>query len=270
MWFNGILVWLDFASLVADGVLYLSQHDIDHAIEPLMAIPRSTSIEAGEANAVTRPKIIIDPGHGGRDAGAVNEAFQLKEKELALRTSLALADSLRTLGWQVVLTRETDVFIPLADRPRFANERGGDLFVSIHYNAAQNPQAEGIEVFILTTPTAEEKEGSNLLPGHKHLAQSMRLAWHLQHALIRQTREVDRGVRRNRFAVLRDLQQPGVLVELGFLSHEPTARRLQRPETIAQLVNALVVGLESSVESDGDPTSDQMPSATPSVSAERP
>lgn len=84
----------------------------------------------------------------------------MKEKELALRTSLALADSLRALGWQVVLTRETDVFIPLADRPRFANERGGDLFVSIHYNAAQNPQAEGIEVFILTTPTAEEKGAS--------------------------------------------------------------------------------------------------------------
>lgn len=62
MWFNGILVWLDFASLLADGVLYLSQHDIEHAIEPLMAIRRGTAIEAGDAKAAApRPKIIIDP-----------------------------------------------------------------------------------------------------------------------------------------------------------------------------------------------------------------
>jgi N-acetylmuramoyl-L-alanine amidase len=243
MWFNGILVWLDFPSLVADDVLYIAEHDIAFTLLPMSESRAEQELQ--ESTAKPRPRIMIDPGHGGRDAGAVNERFMLKEKELALKTALQLAETLRLLGWEVLLTREDDTFVPLPNRAQMSIAAEADLFVSIHYNAAVNPLAEGIEVFILTPPTAEEQQADNLLAGHQHLAESLLLGWHLQEALIRQTQATDRGVRRNRFAVLRDLQQPGVLVELGFLSHETTARRLKDPEAVADLVEALSIGLEA-------------------------
>jgi N-acetylmuramoyl-L-alanine amidase len=243
MWFNGILVWLDFPSLVAEGALYFAEHDIAFTLLSLVESPAAPALQ--DPTTKPRPRIMIDPGHGGRDAGAVNESFGLKEKELALRTALQLAETLRLLGWEVKLTREDDTFVPLPNRGQMAVEAEADLFVSIHYNAAANPMAEGIEVFILTPPTAEEQEVSNLLAGHQHFADSLRLGWHLQQALVRHTQATDRGVRRNRFAVLRDLQQAGVLVELGFLSHEATARRLQEPEAVLELVEALTIGLEA-------------------------
>ncbi len=243
MWFNGILVWLDFPSLVAEGALYFAEHDIAFTLLPLVESPAAPALQ--DPTAKPRPRIMIDPGHGGRDAGAVNESFGLKEKELALRTALQLAETLRLLGWEVKLTREDDTFVPLPNRGQMAVEAAADMFVSIHYNAAANPMAEGIEVFILTPPTAEEQEASNLLAGHQHFANSLLLGWHLQQALVRHTQATDRGVRRNRFAVLRDLQQAGVLVELGFLSHEATARRLQEPEAVLELVEALTIGLEA-------------------------
>ncbi len=243
MWFNGILVWLDFPALVADGVLYLAEHDIAFTVLPLGN--QQVNQALNDASEKPKPRILIDPGHGGRDPGAVNENFALREKALALKTALQLAETLRLLGWQVLLTREDDTFVPLQKRVQMALETEVDLFVSIHYNAAVNPLAEGIEVFILTPPTAEEQAAAKLLPGHQHFADSLLLGWHLQQALIRQTQATDRGVRRDRFAVLRDLQQPGVLVELGFLSHEATARRLTEPGAVLELVEALTIGLEA-------------------------
>jgi N-acetylmuramoyl-L-alanine amidase len=245
MWFNGILLWLDFPAILADGVLYLPVHDIEYTILPLIAMQAGNTSAADERTTSSRLRIMIDAGHGGRDPGARNETFGLVEKELALKTALKLADTLRLLGWDVVFTREDDTFVPLQKRGLMAVEAEADLFLSIHYNAAVNHMAEGIEVFTLTPPTAEEKAEDNRLAGHAHYADSLRLGWQLQHALVRQTRSVDRGVKRNRFAVLRDLTQPGVLVELGFLSHEATARQLAEPEALNALVEALAIGLEA-------------------------
>jgi N-acetylmuramoyl-L-alanine amidase len=243
MWVNGILVWLDFVAFNEDAVLYISEHDLVFAITPLREI-----IQQGEPRIqalVSRPRIVIDPGHGGHDPGAVNKAFGLEEKTLTLKTAKQLAETLRILGWDVVLTREKDVFLALSERPQIANQVNADIFVSIHYNAASNLTAEGIEVFVLSTPATDESDAASPLTGHAHLADSLRLGWRLQSALIRETKALDRGVRRNRFAVLRDCDMPGVLVELGFMSHEETARKLSQAQTINDLANALAIGLEN-------------------------
>jgi len=175
------------------------------------------------------PIIVLDPGHGGEDFGAVSEEG-LKEKEVTLDIAQKTRECLEHLGFVVILTRTADEYVSLQDRARMCREMEGDLFVSIHANAAANKEATGFETFLVSpNPNFRgiEKYGfftyfSLNSVGRKSLS----LAKMIQKEMVAITGGVDRGVKLAQFRVLRETEVPGVLVETGFLSNKAEALAL--------------------------------------------
>ncbi|MFP5379114.1 MAG: N-acetylmuramoyl-L-alanine amidase, partial [Vicinamibacteria bacterium] len=207
-------------------------------------------------------RIVIDPGHGGRDPGA--RAHGVEEAELVLDVSLRLEKLLKQEpGLEVVLTRRTDVFIPLQERTAIANREGADLFLSIHANAARNAQARGIETYYLSfasNPEAEavaarenaaSESAMHNLPDivkaialNNKLDESRDLAAMVQESLVTRLRRVNAevrnlGVKKAPFVVLIGAQMPSVLAEISFLTHRQEAALLKTPTYRQQIAEAL-------------------------------
>jgi N-acetylmuramoyl-L-alanine amidase len=201
-----------------------------------------------------RPKVVLDPGHGGDDPGAEGHAV---EKEVTLDVARRLARLLRVrLGAEVVLTRDDDRTLALKERTGRANAEGADLFVSIHANAAPTGRLRGVETYVLdnavdhaTLRLAKMENGLDLLnprPGNAGLryilsdlvqvgkmGESVRLARSLQGGLVGHLRRsyrgvVDLGVKRGPFYVLVGAYMPCVLVETGFLTNPVEGHRVAR------------------------------------------
>ena len=173
-------------------------------------------------------RIVIDPGHGGKDPGAVGG--QLRESEVALAISLFLRDELIRGGHDVLMTRDTDVFVSIGERCRLANTWKADLFVSIHCNAASNPQAHGMELLIS--------------PGS---VRGRDLAGHIWGALRDIPGLRDRGIKpRDDLGVLRGTAMSAVLVETAFISNEEDRRyHLGSDQGRKRLAEAIGHGIES-------------------------
>lgn len=156
--------------------------------------------------------IVIDPGHGGRDPGAVGA--NIHEKEVVLKTSLYLQKELEKLGYRVYMTRSTDEYVNLFERATVANGVNADLFISIHANAHTTASPNGIEVLYGDTQPGSKKTD-------KVLAEL------IQKELVSATGATNRGVKyMPRMVVLRETKMPSVLVELGFVSNPNEARKL--------------------------------------------
>ena len=216
-------------------------------------------------------RIVIDPGHGGHDPGTIGPRG-LQEKDLVLDVALRLERLVRQeLGTEVILTRSTDVFIPLEERTAIANSKGADLFVSIHANAARNSKARGIETYVLSfarTPHAEAvaarenaistatlKDLQNLVKAitlNSKIDESRDLAHSIQESMVSAVREQhaipDRGVHTAPFYVLIGANMPAVLAELGFVSHPEDEKRLRTPQYRELLARSLLRGLRSYLE----------------------
>ena len=147
--------------------------------------------------------VVVDAGHGGNDPGAVGAEY--KEKDLNLAVALLLKAELEKRGLSVVMTKETDIFIPLLQRVNIADDAKAQLFISIHHNAATNHRARGYSVYA-------PRDCS------KHPGASLVLAADIQYELQKLPQVVDRGVNFADFVVLR-ANMPAVLVELGFISN---------------------------------------------------
>ena len=192
--------------------------------------------------------IVIDPGHGGKAEGTVQNG--LKEKLLTLKTGQLLASKLRAMGYIVHLTRTADVDVPLKQRSAFANAKGADLFVSVHYNSAQAKQARGVEVFTFPLagyPSSDQivthecdRVAINAFDGQNSL-----LGWLVQKQIIQKTGSVDRGVKRKRLAVLRNLNCPGILIECGFLSNFDEAKACNSAIYQEKLTQAIADGIRA-------------------------
>lgn len=143
--------------------------------------------------------VVVDAGHGGHDPGA-RSRYSPVEKIVALDTALRLERILQDAGFRVVMTRRTDVFIPLGQRAAIGNRAGNAIFVSVHYNWAPRSGARGLETFYFNSV-------------------SRPLAVSIQRELTSLPGAVDRGARTARFHVLRNSKQPAVLVEGGFLTN---------------------------------------------------
>ena len=156
------------------------------------------------AGALRGRTIVVDPGHGGHDPGAVGRRFNLTEKFVNLDTALRLTRLLEGAGARVILTRSTDVFITLGQRATRANNAGADIFVSIHANAHNNANVGGTETYY----------NSYFRP-----ADSRRLAGLVQQELVRELGLRDIGVKTANFYVIRHTTIPSILVELAFLSN---------------------------------------------------
>lgn len=213
-------------------------------------------------------KIIIDAGHGGKDCGAVG-VNGLKEKDIVLKVARRLRDKIKEqLGCNVILTRDSDKFLPLEERTAIANTKEGDLFISIHANSAPNREAHGIETYFLNLSTddnamrvaARENATStksvsdlqkilNDLMMNSKINESCRLAEYVQSSLVGGlSRDYDRitnlGVKQAPFFVLIGAQMPAVLVEISFLSNQMEANLLKKEEYLDEIAECLSVAVK--------------------------
>ncbi|GHG77402.1 N-acetylmuramoyl-L-alanine amidase [Comamonas sp. JC664] len=212
-------------------------------------------------------RVIIDPGHGGHDSGAIGKGGT-REKDVALAISLKLADELREKGLEVILTRGDDKFIRLEDRAKFANAEHGDLFISVHCNAAEKRTLRGIETYTLNTSAdrysirlaarenaSSEKGISDLqfiladLATKANTEESTRLANHVQRSLVSDLstkyKDIrDLGHKEALFYVLLGVKMPAILVETAFLSNPDEEARLKSNAYQTEVAKAIAHGVE--------------------------
>ena len=239
---NGVAVWLLFPVVAHNGALCLAQLDVDTTLRPLLSPPK------GRSGAHIRT-ICLDPGHGGKDPG--NRVGSNQEKQYTLLLAQELHTQLERAGLKVTLTRSTDAFIELPTRPELAKQRSADLFVSLHFNAAEagRDSVQGVEVYCLTPAGASstnargEGAGAGWFPGNRYNDKNLFLAFQVQKALTRNLAVEDRGVRRARFAVLRDAAMPAVLIEAGFMSHPVEGRKIFSSAYRQKIARAIVEAL---------------------------
>jgi N-acetylmuramoyl-L-alanine amidase len=167
--------------------------------------------------------VVIDPGHGGRDRGGIPSQI-VPEKTVALDTALRLQKFLQRAGLRTVMTRTTDVFIPLSVRSAIANAESDAIFVSIHYNAARRSGAHGIETY------SKSKRGAVL-------------AARIQRQIVTRVGTENRGIRSAKFFVLRKTRLPAVLVECGFLTNPVEAQLALTPAYREQLAEQIAAGI---------------------------
>jgi N-acetylmuramoyl-L-alanine amidase len=241
---NGVRNWFSFPVIAHEDKFLVSRIDLAKTIEPQLRpqmIQRSGKIQT----------IVLDPGHGGFDKGAASTFGY--EKIYALDVARQLRPLLQAKGFKVVMTRENDVFIPLEVRARVANGTKDSIFVSIHFNAtSSNPNATGFEIFSLTprgAPSTNDDSLSlhfvNMQAGGPVDAQSFELSAAVYHSMLGNIQEFDRGIKRARFAVLRQTKIPSILVEGGFLSETGDAKRIADPAWRKQLAESLCTGIEN-------------------------
>ena len=217
-------------------------------------------------------RIVIDPGHGGKDPGAVGK--RSREKDIVLDIAKKLKKELEEkLDIQVLLTRDKDEFISLQDRTNFANYNNADLFISLHCNASHNKNSNGVEVFFLSTARSNDARAVEALENSvvldyeggkeavkayddlqfiladlqqsEQFEESSDLAVRLQTEIVSKTKAVDRGVKQAGFYVLRGAFMPAVLIEFGFISNEEEEKKLLNRSYQDKLVSAVVNGVKS-------------------------
>lgn len=178
--------------------------------------------------------IIIDPGHGGKDAGTQSISKpRYQEKSLNLATALFLKTYLEQLGYRIEMTRQDDTFISLEKRAQFANDLHPSLFVSIHYNSAPSAEAQGVEVFYYQS---KEQKGRTLA--------SKLLAKAVLRQVLQQTGASSRGVKQGNFAVIRETNMPAILIEGGFVTNEKELQKLKDPLYLKQIAWGIAKGID--------------------------
>ncbi len=216
--------------------------------------------------------IVLDPGHGGDDVGALSQNKKLREKDIVLNVSKKTASLLKERGYKVLFTRSNDRFIKLRSRTSFANDKGAHLFISIHANAAPNKQKaksmNGIETFFLSPSRSERSMNAanlenkadtdemnyftkvsflNFLNREKIIA-SNKLAIDMQAALLKSVRTgykvSDGGVREAPFWVLVGALMPAVLIEIGYISHPDESQKIANSKYQDRLAKGIADGVD--------------------------
>ncbi len=225
---------------------------------------------AGNTSAQKRITVVIDPGHGGKDPGAIGTVLKLKEKDVNLSVALELGRLLYAEpGFKVVFTRKTDVFIPLDERAQKANKEKADLFISIHANASPNKSAYGAETFVVGSSSKENmatamRENASILYEENYkaryggfdpnksesyimfdmmqssfLTQSIDLAQRVQKKIVSSCGRADRSVKQAGFLVLRQTNMPSILVELGYLTNAKEEKYLKKESSRKAMAKAI-------------------------------
>lgn len=274
-----VRVVLDIGSLVGYQAFLLS--DPDRLVIDIQGQGNGGELAALERKRGTVPdsetnkslggrirKIVLDPGHGGRDPGAIG-LRGVAEKDIVLSIAKKLARKLeREMGVQVVLTRRNDSFVPLEDRTAIANAENADLFISLHTNASPNRQVRGIETYYLDNTTDEasirlasrenatsRRNISDLqfilsdLTQNSKLEDSITLAHHLHASVVSHVSEryggvIDLGVKKALFYVLVGARMPSVLAEIFFITNKQEWKQLTSQATQNAIVDALYEGIK--------------------------
>jgi N-acetylmuramoyl-L-alanine amidase len=181
---------------------------------------------ASTAFAQTRfTTIVIDPGHGGFDRGGI-PGQRVLEKNMNLDVALRLKPILEKAGYRVIMTRSTDIFVPLGSRVAIANSYPNAIFLCIHFNSASRSGANGIETYFYSTESAP-------------------LAASIHSAVVGGAPSENRGVRRRGYFVLRRTTIPAVLVECGFLTNPTEAQFAQTTAYRQKLAQEIARGIEN-------------------------
>jgi N-acetylmuramoyl-L-alanine amidase len=240
---NGVQTWLAFPILYQNGRALISQIDLEETLGPVLSPPKNRP-------GVEVKTICLDPGHGGNDPGY--QVGSNDEKKYTLLLAQEVRAQLKAAGFKVVLTRTTDVKIPLEDRPVVAKRNGADLFISLHFNATETGRNEvkGTEIFCLTpagaTSTNARGEGdTRWVAGNRNDERNMLLAYQMQKSYSKSLNIEDRGVKRARFQVLREAPMPAILIEGGFMSHPAEGRKIYDPAYRKQMAKAIVEGVQA-------------------------
>ncbi len=212
-------------------------------------------------------RVVIDPGHGGKDPGCIGNQYKLQEKDVVLDVSLRLKALLESLGLEVVMTRETDIYLPPETRTVIANQKQADIFISVHANASRNRKLSGVETFYLNLsqdPTVVETAARENATSTKNIGQmretikkilentkipeSLELAQTIQKNLVQTLSQKysalrDLGVKGGPFWVLIGAEVPSVLVEISFLSNSEEEEKLRDPQYLERIALGIYQGI---------------------------
>jgi len=235
------------------------------------AVPEVKPLSLAQQLGLGVKKIVIDPGHGGKDPGAM--AFGLKEKDIVLDVAKKLALVLKKeLGCEVVLTRKDDVFISLEERTAIANTNNADLFISLHINAHTSAKVRGLETYYLNlttnaeamrvaarenaTSTHQMSELQDILSDimkNSKIDESSRLAQQVHNSILAEadkrgfTDIKNLGVKQAPFYVLIGAQMPAILIELAFISNEKDVDNLKNQTFLEMLTKEIAEGIRAYV-----------------------
>ncbi|MEY4487979.1 MAG: hypothetical protein RIQ79_487 [Verrucomicrobiota bacterium] len=242
---HGMRLFLGESAVLNKGVLHITTIDLERFLLPMLHPERNAP----------RPLrvIVIDAGHGGNDSGTRSSDEKLEEKTFTLDVARRLQRQLAGGDWRVVMTRTDDRYIALPERADIANSAKADLFISIHFNAVANGAAvRGTETYVLTprfqrsTSSAKASPDDTVeFPGNRYDTWSAVLGYHMHRQLLAKLKTEDRGFKRARFAVLRLVNCPGVLVEAGYLSNAGEARRIADANYRGDIAEALATAVNS-------------------------
>ena len=248
---DGLALQLGFAPQMVAGQPFVHSLDLKKTLQPL--------ISGASPFLETNPIVVIDPGHGGEDAGAKSVLGNRYEREFTLDWARRLAALLATNGWRVFLTRTNDVHLSLSNRVALAEELKASLFVSLHFNSAgANAHEAGLETYCLTpagmfssVTRGYDDDPALLFPNNAFDVENVQLAASVHRALLQVNGHNDRGIRRARYlSVLRAQNRPAILVEGGYLSNPVEARRIAEPAYRERLAEAVASALEKCVMHD--------------------
>lgn len=246
-------------------VLDLGRSPMEPPVQAALAEP-PTPLAPRALRSVLR-RVVIDPGHGGRDPGALGSRTRLREKDVTLRIARRLAALLKRVGVEVWLTRDGDETVDLRSRPALANEKNADLFVSIHVNSNPNAKRRGLETYYLDSTRdayaqhiadRENRAGGRAvseldfilgdLQQRTNVRASMRLAGEVLRATVQHLQSrfddvVGHGAKPAMFDVLVGAKMPAILVETSYLTHAGDEKRLRQPAYLQRVAEGLFLGL---------------------------
>ena len=191
--------------------------------------------------------IFLDPGHGGKDPGA--QYLGLKEKDLNLQVSQQLKTKLESLGYKVIMSRSTDIFVDfVTERSRMSNETNADMFISIHFNATGHgldSGEDGIQTYMYqptgNIPSVINKKWHD---NPTRLKYSYKLGSYIHQSVLATTQAKDAGLLAKSFAVLRETNKPAVLLELGYMDDSKESQKIRTKEYQQKLVDGIVQGIQ--------------------------
>jgi N-acetylmuramoyl-L-alanine amidase len=207
------------------------------------AEPRAESSTASGSFAV----VILDPGHGGQDSGAM--CGGLLEKDLTLDVARRVDRLLDSEGIATLMTRLGDTYVSLVDRAAFANRIKNCIFVSIHFNENNKPVASGVETYYASHQITSGSSLASWLPfvwrplSESPNPESQRLAGFIQEALVGRTRAINRGTQPGQFFVIANVTSPAVLIEGGFLTNKEDISKLVSEDYRDQIAAAVADGI---------------------------
>ena len=191
--------------------------------------------------------IFLDPGHGGKDPGA--QYLGLKEKDLNLQVSQQLKTKLESLGYTVIMSRSTDVFVDfVTERSKMSNETNADMFISIHFNATGHgldSGEDGIQTYMYqptgNIPSVINKKWHD---NPTRLKYSYKLGSYIHQSVLATTQAKDAGLLAKSFAVLRETNKPAVLLELGYMDDSKESQKIRTKEYQQKLVDGIAQGIQ--------------------------